>query len=286
MATTIIACDGESQAWATKGSNPDDPDDATPRCPSCLLTAAKDQLNLSTRVRNDKIIPSTLPAHDIEVDGTDLRCLLVNGDFHVHTPTCPQLKRESDKAKEKPFMVVALDRRDALTQLWSDQIAETDTEDKPDDPSHATDEFLSTHGFDTATDFHSRCLGKTPGFENPKTKKAGSQGKRDARRMLATLMIEAMAAELATILDTNMATGEQDADADRAFILRGMTSAEILTTTSHWVHHLPADKTRWLASGMPAPDRSDWREVPTTTEDIDDAADAETETETEESNEE
>jgi hypothetical protein len=254
MATsvTVISCDGQGQDWTLS-------EEGTPSCPVCGLTAQ--ELGIRVRSTAKGISPKTIPGHEIEVEGTELRFLLMNGtsDFMIHTPSCPQLKRDLGKsAYDRPQILVARDRYDAIAQLWDDQVSET--EDRPEDiyaPSPERDAFLDTHGFTAATEFH-RCVAKVPGFA--KTQKSAASGtvKRDAKRVLATLMVEAMASRIQEILDTNIADTDPET-ADARAILAGIGNEEIWRTVSHWIHHFPADRARWTASGMPAPDRSDWR---------------------------
>jgi len=270
MATTVISCEGQGKPWSVE-EHADTTDAAgkkvppTLTCPHCLLSNT--ELRIKVSRRSNKLDPPTLPQHDIEVEGTELRYLLSNGNFHVHSATCPQTARDLPKSDYatadggRPGTLVATTAKDAILKLWDDQLREAaDTDEQREDLSLLPDQFLTDHGYDAATVFHQRCLGKIEGFQTTKAKSQGSQGKRDARRMLATLMIEAMAQKLNEILETNLADTTQNTK-DQRFVLAGMSNEEISRTASHWVHHLPADKTRWLASGFPAPDRSDWRDA-------------------------
>jgi hypothetical protein len=55
-----------------------------------------------------------------------------------------------------------------------------------------------------------------------------------------------------------MTTGlSMENDADQ-LILAEFGTEDIRKMVSLWVHHLPADRARWVAV-LPAPDRSDWR---------------------------
>jgi hypothetical protein len=265
MATTTISCEGQGKPWNVDNSTTP----PTLTCPVCELSNAPSELNIKTRTnaKTGKITPSTLPQHDIEVDGTELRYILTNGDFQVHSATCPQPARDIKAGKsdyQKPATLVATDAHDAVIQLWDDQLREQDdlTEAQREDLSLVPDSFLNEHHYYNATHFHSRCLGKVPGFEQGKSNKAKGQGNRDARRLLAARMIEAMARELTTLKDTNLTDTTKETQEQR-FILSNLTNEQIDKIASAWCHHYPADRQRWVDSGMPIPDRSDWREVTT-----------------------
>jgi hypothetical protein len=240
--TTIIACAGAGQAWTAR-----DEDDKLV-CPECLLTP--DELQIKLRVRGDKVSPATIPSHDIEVEGTELKFVLTNGEFQVHTPSCPTLKKDLKVSDyERPGTLVARDRRDAVLQLWDDQIGEDERIVDKDSPTES-----ELAGYANGTNFH-RCVNRvwSVAVETKPIKV-----KRDAKRMLANLMVEALAAQITQILDTNLADTDEST-ADARLVLSGMDNDEIRKTVSHWIHHFPADRERWVASGMPKPDRSNWQ---------------------------
>lgn len=84
----------------------------------------------------------------------------------------------------------------------------------------------------------------------PKSRKA------EAKRELATQVILALGALADQIVDANIAD-----DGPFALIRAEYTADEIRAMVSLWVHHLPADRARWVEV-LPAPDRSDWRDAP------------------------
>lgn len=272
MANSIVSCDGEGREWLLT----DEEDNPTePTCPGslCGLTAKELGIRVTMRTKNGVKTPNPaqVPGHEIEVEGQDLRFVLADGDFKVHTPTCPTLKRDLAKSDyDKPAILVAVDQRDAVLQLWDDQIAEADMVDN-DSP---TEEELE--GYYNATDFH-RCVSRLDGFGTAKAEKNGVT-KKASKNMLATRLIEAMAAEIARVLDANLAGTTQE-EKEATLILSGMTSTEIRQTAANWVHHFPADRNRWVASGMAIPVRSDW--VGFTAEETDSTA-VESDTELEE----
>lgn len=97
----------------------------------------------------------------------------------------------------------------------------------------------------------------TPSQTPAKTTATGN-GKAEAKRLLATLVAQAIADMAAKLADTNMAD-TTDETADYRFVNSHFTQDEILKIASTWVHHIPADRERWVAMGLPKPDRSDWR---------------------------
>lgn len=97
-----------------------------------------------------------------------------------------------------------------------------------------------------------------PTPEPVKVEQTPKATKADAKRLLATHVVLAIASLTAQIADTNLADASEDTAEFRA-ILGSFTPDEIRTIASTWVHHLPADRERWVAAGLPKPDRSDWR---------------------------
>ena len=81
----------------------------------------------------------------------------------------------------------------------------------------------------------------------PKSRKA------EAKRELATQIVLAIGALVAQVQDANVAD-----DGPFALIRAEFDADQIAAMASLWVHHLPADRERWVTV-LPAPDRSDWR---------------------------
>lgn len=252
MATSIIPCDGEGQAWLLT----DEEDNPTePTCPGtfCGLTAKQLKVKVTMRTRNGEKVPNpaTVPGHEIEVEGQELKAVVIDGNYKVHTPTCPTLRRDLTKSGEdKPDTVVAANPRDMILQLWADQIAEADIAD-PDSPTDA-----ELEPYFGATDAH-RCVSRLEGFGSSAKAEKNGATKKDAKQMLATRLIEAMAREIDVILDSNLAGTSKD-EVEARLILSGMSNAEIRQGVANWVHHFPADRQRWARSGMAIPVRSDW----------------------------
>ena len=263
MATTIISCEGQGKPWQINIT--DDNPKAPPSCPACELTSTDLDIKVTRKTNQNqtKLSPPELPQHYIEREGTELRYILVSGNFQVHSATCKQPARDisqhlTDYAQ--PATLVAINMKHAITQLWDDQLR--DQHDTPEDPDDTPESYLDEHGYTSSTQFHARCLSKVEGFQQATKSKANSQGKRDARRLLALQMIKAMASELNQIKSANLAdAGGNGEESTRAEILRGMSNEEIDRTASHWVHHLPAPHALWAATGFPIPTRSDWTDT-------------------------
>jgi len=97
-----------------------------------------------------------------------------------------------------------------------------------------------------ATKFHGCCeLDKLPGVGG-QTGPKGPSASSIARKELATMCVEALAAMVNALPADHPVVRE----------VGGQEKARVMVTS--WIHHLPADRTRWLAV-LPKPDRSDWR---------------------------
>lgn len=90
-------------------------------------------------------------------------------------------------------------------------------------------------------------LTETPTATRERTEKPVSR-KAEAKRDLATRVVLAIAAMADALGDDDLPVAEFGRD-------------EVRKMVSLWVHHLPADRARWVEV-LPAPDRSDWREAP------------------------
>lgn len=158
------------------------------------------------------------------------------GNFQVHKPGCRDLKKiETDY--DTPGLGTASSYAEMLRDLWADQIRENDS--VPDDQK--TDEWvLENYDVDVTVSPCLRIPGSAPKpTEKPKAVKA------EAKRDLATRVVEAIADMVKSLPDDALA-------------LQGMTREEAARCASTWVHHLPADRERWVKV-LPKPDRSDWR---------------------------
>lgn len=91
---------------------------------------------------------------------------------------------------------------------------------------------------------------RTPESPAPASAKNGN-GKAEAKRLLATLVARSIAQMLEGLPTEN--------SEDSKFILANFSQEEAAITAATWVHHIPADRERWVAMGLPKPDRSDWR---------------------------
>lgn len=86
--------------------------------------------------------------------------------------------------------------------------------------------------------------------------KSNGNSKATAKRTLATLV----ARSIAQMLEGLAEEAKGDPDGEAALILANFSQEEAAITAATWVHHIPADRERWVAMGLPKPDRSDWRE--------------------------
>jgi hypothetical protein len=101
----------------------------------------------------------------------------------------------------------------------------------------------------------------TPATDSvPAGTKSNGNGKAEAKRLLATMVAKAIAEMLTELANVNMAGDDQD-EADYRFINGHFSQEEAAITAATWVHHIPADRERWVAMGLPKPDRSDWRDA-------------------------
>jgi hypothetical protein len=182
-----------------------------------------------------------MSATESEVNATytpnrELVVLLVNGIFKVHAKGCKSIYRDRKKANNE-FPFKAASRYETVAELWDDII----NENVPEQYAIRYDAVVSYYN---ETDFHS-CLADLPdgdpGRPEPETPAKAQSAKRAAKRELASLVVEA-AARVMTLTPP-----------------AGMTEDDVAKAIAHWLHHLPADRERWVATGLPKPDRSDWR---------------------------
>jgi hypothetical protein len=170
--------------------------------------------------------------------------VLLTGDkgFEVHRTGCRDIARTKRTGKvQNEFPFEATDERSAVLDLWSDQIAENP--DTADNEDRAYADYLPD------TKFHGCCklpanavsVKSAEGSGNRETPKASA--KQAAKRELATLVVEQAYKAVLKYCAENT----------------DMTQEEAAKFVSHWLHHLPADRERWVAAGLPKPDRSDWR---------------------------
>lgn len=232
-----------STATATRRSN----STATPR------TRTSGTRSRKTTPTGNKIeaVPDVTPPASTENKETPVpemthSFLLMNGSgvFQVHKADCPRVAadlKKSDYAAAMKFSPTS--QEDAIRQLWDDQIREQAAGDGiKGDPDVA---YLFDHGYVGETKFHS--CAKLDKIVQPKPEKDPAGAKRAAKTELATRAVEAIAAMV------------KDLPADNPLVTALGGPDEVAKCAAHWVHHLPADRERWVAAGLPKPDRSDWR---------------------------
>lgn len=193
-------------------------------------------------VTNAKTPPAT-PAPEPQAPATTHAFLLMTGsEFKVHATGCKALKADLKKSSyDTPVGFSPKDEEAAVRELWDDQIRES--WDGPEDEQPSV-EWLRDHSYVDTVDFHSCAkLGRLP--KPPKVDAAGH--KRAAKTELATRAVEAIAQMVAEL------------PADNPIVVALGGPAETAKCAAHWVHHLPADRERWVAAGLPKPNRSDWR---------------------------
>lgn len=81
----------------------------------------------------------------------------------------------------------------------------------------------------------------------PKPAEAPKPNTQEIKRELATRCVEAIAAMVKGL------------PADDPIVKALGGRPEVARVAAHWVHHLPADRARWVKAGLPKPNRSDWR---------------------------
>lgn len=173
--------------------------------------------------------------------------LLVHGaDFRVHAPGCSVTARDLKNSDyEAPVALVVKTEREAILELWSDQIRETfDT----DDLDSITDEQLNENSYVSTVDFH-RCTKALPsGFAEVETVTP-----RAAKQRLAMMVASNLDQMVGDLLNGGMAADY--------FASAGMKPDEVASIVAHWIHHIPTDHAEYgkLMKHLPAPDRSDWR---------------------------
>jgi hypothetical protein len=168
--------------------------------------------------------------------------------------------------------MICASEREAVLDLYDDMIPEQFGDDVVYD--ELTEEQLSA--YTSSVIFHPLCTKGLPGgwvaVAPAKTKaKVGRRipmstvaedkahevrVKRAAKQALGRVFVDAVAAAVAEIVDT------EEGDGGYTDILAGMSRDEVAKVASHWMHHVNAgtdgDRRYWPES-LPRPDRSDWR---------------------------
>jgi hypothetical protein len=194
--------------------------------------------------------------------------------FEVHAIGCADIKKTVAKGKVgNRFNISADNEHDAVYEVYGDQIEESYG---TDGLQYATlEEAITGHAPDVtfnpccklqwgnpepakstadrnvkAAVQRGRAARNGQPAESPRDKAQGSgnretpkaSAKQTAKRELATLVAEAAAAMVFEHAET-----------------AGISQEDAAKAIAHWLHHLPVDRDRWVAAGLPKPDRSDWR---------------------------
>lgn len=186
-----------------------------------------------------------------------------DADFIIHEKGCKSYARDKGRSSYKGLQDYELtqvaNQLEVIREVWSDQIAEQWDEDpKNADTDYGTAPWawLVANGYVGSVKFHS-CLDGLP--QQAKAPAKGAGAKKAAKAELAGVLIESVAFMLDSLLEANMADSEDPYAAPLATITAGFKDdAEVRQCVAQWLHHIPADRERWAASGMAIPDRSDW----------------------------
>lgn len=200
----------------------------------------------------------------------DVFALLMQGepDWLIHLTTCKAYKRDKARSQYKGISDYKLEgvvnQSEIIRDVWDDQIREqweeehTSADGTQDETDYGTAPWawLSRNGYVHTVKFHT-CLDGLPQQAKGAAKTANT--KKAAKTELATLVAEATAQMLADLLDANLADPEDPYAAAAAIVTSGFKDDdEIRQCVAQWLHGLPCDRDRWVASGMAIPDRSDW----------------------------
>lgn len=184
-----------------------------------------------------------------------------SSDFVIHLNGCKSYKAQKAKSQYAGLddyqLTDVVNQLEVIRDVWDDQIREEFEEDpKNEGKDYATASWgwLNSHGYVHSVKFHT-CLDGLP--QQAKTVAKGNSNKKAAKIELATLVAEAAGAMLAELLATPD-PGEPE-EATAKFVRSGFKDdAEVKQCVAQWLHGLPCDRERWVASGMAIPDRSDW----------------------------
>jgi phenylpyruvate tautomerase PptA (4-oxalocrotonate tautomerase family) len=194
--------------------------------------AARDAASLPTGYEG-KATGQTLPTGNEKATPTATHVfMLVNGDFRVHAAGCKDVPKDLAKSDySKAAEATWANEDEAVRELWSDQIAESD------DPTDLSSYF-------GATEFLPCC-------KLTATADKAKAAKRDAKQALAKAVLDAVGDLFAA-----------DAPITKRLAVEGMDEETAKRTVAQWLHHLNAgqvDGQRYFPESLPRPNRSDWR---------------------------
>jgi hypothetical protein len=217
------------------------------------------------------VTPSSRPAPKAKPEPlktpVDVLVLLMpkgGSDFVIHEKSCRSYKGQKAKSSYAGLQDYALtqvvNQLEIIRDVWDDQIREEFEEDPKNegkDYAEASWGWLNQHGYVDSVGFHT-CLDGLPQQAKNAIKTANT--KKAAKQELASLVAEATARMLAELLDEATATDPDSPYASSAPVVTGgfKDDEEIRQCVAQWLHGLPCDRERWVASGMAIPDRSDW----------------------------
>lgn len=187
-----------------------------------------------------------------------------SSDFVIHLNGCKSYKTQKAKSQYAGLddyqLTDVVNQLEVIRDVWDDQIREEFEEDpKNEGKDYATASWgwLNSHGYVHSVKFHT-CLDGLP--QQAKTVAKGASTKKSAKLELATLVAEAAGAMLADLLDQEDPEDPENPYAAAASLVKSgfANDDEIRQCVAQWLHGLPCDRDRWVASGMAIPDRSDW----------------------------
>lgn len=199
----------------------------------------------------------------------DVNYLLMSSgeDFQIHKVGCKHYKAAKARSQYAGIDDITLEgvinQREVIMEVWDDIIRDYFLEQNPvadgeEEPDYATVSWgwLDKNGFVDSVKFHT-CLDGLP--QQAKTAAKGASTKKSAKLELATLVAEAAGQMLADLLGASLADPEEPYAASASLVKSGFRDDdEIRQCVAQWLHGLPCDRERWVASGMAIPDRSDW----------------------------
>lgn len=196
-----------------------------------------------------------------------------NHEFSIHLKGCKAFKAQKAKSNyagiEPDYEVEGvLNQRDVIMEVWSDQIVETwQQEEHGEDEDYATVSWawLTRNGYVHSVMFHS-CLDGLPQSSKAAAKTATETIKKSTKQDLATRVAEAAAQMLDEIFSERLIAEEDEpgdevkdliAFRDNCIAVFGSADAT-RQCVAQWMHGMPVLRDRWVAAGLPVPNRSDW----------------------------
>lgn len=182
-------------------------------------------------------------------------------EWEVHKVGCRQYgaakKRSRYAGSDEDYLLEqVINQSEIIREVWDESIqAEFEEDEKNNGKDYATApwSWLNAHGYVNSVKFHT-CLDGLPA--QAKTAAKGANSIKAAKLELATLVAEAAGAMLNELLTPE--DGDSAYAAAKTIEAGFKDAAAVRQCVAQWLHGLPCDRDRWVASGMAIPDRSDW----------------------------